>query len=129
MGVVKKPTLAKMRLLHAVLVEFGPMCVSDAADTADLHKGSSQDWMVRLARLGCVYELPKESPVCVKKNARYYAATDVPFPEDEAVGVHTRETQHAGGTHFEYSRRMVKAVQLGLRRDDMLTAFYGAPKP
>lgn len=128
MGVVKKPTLAKMRLLHAVLVEFGPMCVSDAADTADLHKGSSQDWMVRLARLGCVYELPKESPVCVKKNARYYAATDVPFPEDEAVGVHTCETQHAGGTHFEYSRRMVKAVQLGLRRDDMLTAFYGAPK-
>lgn len=125
MGVVKKPTLAKMRLLHAVLVEFGPMCVSDAADTADLHKGSSQDWMVRLARLGCVYELTKDSPVCVKKNARYYAATDVPFPEDEDVGVRTRETQHSGGTHFEYSRRMVKAVQLDVKRDDLLTAFFG----
>lgn len=129
MGVVKKPTLAKMRLLHSVLVEFGPMCVSDAADTADLHKGSSQDWMVRLTRLGCVYELPKESPVCVKNSARYYAATDVPFPEDEAVGLRGNDRPHQGGSTFEYSRRMVKAVQLGLRRDDMLTAFYGAPKP
>lgn len=128
MAQLQKVTLAKMRLLHAVLVEFGPMCVSDAADTADLHKGSSQDWMVRLARLGCVYELPRESPVCVKKNARYYAATDVPFPEDESVGLRGNDRPHQGGATFEYSRRMVKAVQLGLRRDEMLTAFFGAPK-
>ena len=81
--------------------------------------------MVRLARLGCVYELLKESPVCVKKNARYYAVTDVPFPEDEAVGVRGNERPHQGGSTFEYSRRMVKAVQLGLKRDDLLTAFFG----
>lgn len=125
MAAIQKQTLAKMAMLHAVFVEFGPMCVSDAANVADLHKGSRQDWVNRLVSLGCAYEVPRTSPICTKKNARYYGATEVPFPSEDLI--ETRK-QASGGPGFEFSRRMVKAEQLGLRRDDMLTAFYGAPK-
>lgn len=122
MAQIQKPTLENMRKLHAALVKYGPLSVSLAAKRAGLHKGSSQDWMGRLVSLGCVTELPRGQIVGTRNNAKYFAATNVPVPANPpCIG----DLSLALAQGSEFRRTIRPAVQLGMRRDEMLTAFFG----
>lgn len=122
MAQLQKPTLENMRKLHAELVKRGPLCVSMAAKHAGINKGSSLDWMNRLIAIGCVIELPRGQVVGPRNNARYFMATSVPVPDSPPV---VDDLPSALSQTFEFRRTIRPAVQLGLKRDDMLTAFYG----
>lgn len=124
MAQLQKPTLENMRKLHAALVTHGPLSVSLAAKRAGLHKGSSQDWMNRLLSLGCVAELPRGQITGPRNNAKYFMATSVPVPAAPPAADCLTSPLSQGS---EFRRTIRPAVQLGLKRDDLLTAFYGAP--
>lgn len=122
MAQLQKPTLENMRKLHASLVKHGPMSVSMAAKRSGLNSGSSQDWMNRLLSLGCVMEFPRGQFVGPRNNAKYFSATSVPVPEHASVANAASLALSQGS---EFRRTIRPAVQLGLKRDEMLTAFFG----
>ena len=122
MAQLQKVTLDNMRKLHTVLIERGALCVSVAAKHAGLNKGSSLDWMNRLIAIGCVIELPRGQIIGPRNNARYFMATNVPVPDMPPV---VNDFPSPLSQAFEFRRTIRPAVQLGLKRDEMLTAFFG----
>lgn len=122
MAQLQKVTLDNMRKLHTVLIERGALCVSVAAKHAGLNKGSSLDWMNRLIAIGCVIELPRGQVVGPRNNARYFMATSVPVPDSPPA---VPDLPSGASQTFEFRRVIRPAVQIGLKRDEMLTAFFG----
>ena len=124
MSTLKKLTLMNMRSLHRILSEHGVLCVSEVAEIGKIHKGTCQGWMTRLIKMGCITQAPKPKRCTDKRNnARYYEVTGAPFPDSDLAP----DSCISDGKH-EFRRIMRKAVNVGMQRDELLTAFYGEAK-
>lgn len=117
--------MRKMRELHAVYAEHGVMCISEAADLGELSRSSCKKWMQNLLWLGNMKKVEAPEGAEMRPGTVYYAVTGKPFPEIGEPGY--GDNISAAGVH-ELSRRVVKAVNMGMGRDWLVAALFGEAK-
>lgn len=122
MATIKNATMLKMRELHSVLSEHGVMCLGEAADLGGLSKSSCKDWMHKLIDLGCAEQVEAPEGASKRNGVLYYNITSKPFPELNIASY--GDDRKPSGVH-ELSRRVVKAVNMGMGRDYLVAAFFG----
>ena len=122
MAATTTATMLKMRELHSVLAEHGVMCLGEAADLGGLAKSSCKGWMYKLIDIGCAAQVEAPDGASKRNGVVYYNITSTPFPELNIASY--GDDRKPFGVH-ELSRRVVKAVNMGMPRDWLVAAFFG----
>ena len=115
-------TMLKMRDLHSVLAEHGVMCLMEASDLSGLRKDSCKKWMQNLVDMGHVTYAKAPEGDNKRVGTLYYTVTDKPYPALDLPSY--GDDRKPSGVH-ELSRRVVKAVNMGMHRDYLVAAFFG----
>ncbi|WP_443700134.1 hypothetical protein [Pseudomonas sp.] len=122
MATITTATMRKIRELHNVLSEYGVMCMTEAADLGGLRKASCKGWMRYLVDMGLVVQTDPPEGAPKRVSTIYYTITETPFP-DLPIMPGIEDKKPSGG--HELSRRVVKAVNMGMGRDYLVAALFG----
>jgi len=126
MATMTTATMLKMRELHSTLAEHGVMCLMEAADLSGLRKDSCKKWMQNLVDMGHVTYAEAPEGDNKRVGTLYYTVTDKPYPVLDLPSY--GDDRKPSGVH-ELSRRVVKAVNMGMPRDWLVAALFGEAKP